>query len=155
MTAQRRVFHFTLRDPEGRVLDTSQGGEPVAYVEGASQIIPGLEAQLAGEPAGRRLRVTVPAAQAYGERDPAQVQTVPRDALPVEGELHPGDTFRAGTDAFAAVVTVVAVAGADVTLDANHPLAGMALTFDLEILEARPATAAEQAAAAEDAAGAR
>jgi FKBP-type peptidyl-prolyl cis-trans isomerase SlyD len=90
-----------------------------------------------------KTRVQVPAAKAYGERDPAQVQRVKRALLPVEGELRPGDSFQAGEDQFAPVVTVVAVEGDDVLLDANHPLAGVELTFDVEIITVRPATPEE------------
>lgn len=141
----RRVvtFHYTLRDPSGRVLDTSEGGEPITYLEGAGQIIDGLDEQLRAEPAGIKTRVQVPAAKAYGAHDPSQVQRVKRAMLPVEGELRVGDTFRAGADAYAPVVTVVSIEGEDVTLDANHPLAGVALTFDVEIAAVREATAEE------------
>ena len=137
------TFHYTLRDPANRVLDTSAGGEPVTYLEGAGQIIDGLDEQLRAEPAGVKTRVQVLAAKAYGERDPAQVQRVKRALLPVDGELKPGDSFRTGEDAFAPVVTVVSVEGDDVLLDANHPLAGVALTFDVEIVAVRAATAEE------------
>ncbi len=83
--------------------------------------------------------MTVPAAKAYGEPDPAQVQRVKRSLLPVEGELHVGDQFQTGPDRYSPVVTVKAVEGDEVLLDANHPLAGVDLTFDVEIVEARPA----------------
>lgn len=141
----RRVvtFHYTLRDPSGRVLDTSAGGQPVSYLEGAGQIIEGLDEQLRTEPAGAKTRVRVPAAKAYGERDPEQVQRVKRALLPVEGELKAGDSFQAGEDRFAPVVTVVGIEGDDVLLDANHPLAGVELTFDVEIVAARAANAEE------------
>ena len=137
------TFHYTLRDPAGRVLDTSAGGEPVTYLEAAGQIIDGLDAQLRTAETGAKHRVQVPAAQAYGERDPAQVQRVRRALLPVEGELRVGETFRAGEDRYAPVVTVVALEGDEVLLDANHPLAGVDLTFDVEIVAARAATADE------------
>ena len=141
----RRVvtFHYTLRDPAGRVIDTSAGGEPIVYLEGAGQIIDGLDEQLRGVEAGTKLRVAVPAAKAYGERDPGQVQRVSRSQLPVEGELNVGDQFQAGEDRYAPVVTIVAIEGEAVTLDANHPLAGVDLTFDVEVVAARPATAEE------------
>ena len=141
----RRVvsFHYTLRDPNGRVLDTSAGGEPGAYLEGAGQIIDGLDEQLRAVAAGAKTRVTVPAAKAYGERDPAQVQRVKRSVLPVDGEVKIGETFRTGEDRQAPVVTVVGVEGDDVLLDANHPLAGVDLTFDVEIVTTRAATAEE------------
>lgn len=137
------TFHYTLRDPAGLVLDTSAGGEPVTYLEGAGQIIDGLEEQLRGAAAGTKSRVQVPAARAYGERDPAQQQRVKRALLPVTGELQVGDTFQAGADRGAPVVKVLAIEGDDVLLDANHPLAGVDLTFDVEITGVRSATPEE------------
>ena len=133
-------FHYTLRDPSGRVLDSSAGGEPISYLEGAGQIIDGLDEQLRFATAGEKTRVTVPAKKAYGERDPAQVQRIKRALLPVEGELKIGDQFQTDNDRYAPVVTVQAIEGDDVLLDANHPLAGVDLTFDVEIMAARAAT---------------
>lgn len=144
MCARRVVsFHYTLRDPQGRVIDSSAGGEPITYLEGAGQIIDGLDAQLRTAVAGQKARVQVPAKQAYGERDPAQVQRVKRALLPVEGELKVGDQFQTDSDQFAPVVTVQAVEGDEVLLDANHPLAGVDLTFDVEITAVREATPVE------------
>lgn len=137
-------FHYTLRDPAGRVLDTSAGGEAITYLEGAGQIIEGLDEQLRMTETGAKTRVTVPAAKAYGERDPAQVQRVNRGLLPIEGELKVGDQFQTGHDRFSPVVTVQGIEGDDVLLDGNHPLAGVDLTFDVEIVGARAATAEEQ-----------
>lgn len=139
------TFHYTLRDPSGRVLDTSAGGEPIRYLEGAGQIIDGLDEALRGVPAGTKSRVQVPAAKAYGERDETQVQRVLKALLPVEGELKPGDQFQAGEDRYAPIVTVVGIEGDEVLLDANHPLAGVDLTFDVEIVAVRAATAEELA----------
>ena len=136
-------FHYTLRDPSGRVLDTSAGGNAVTYLEGAGQIIDGLDVRLRAAAAGTKVRVLVPAAEGYGPRDPAQVQRVRRALLPIEGELKVGDTFQAGEDRFAPVVTVAAVEGDEVLLDANHPLAGLDLTFEVEIVSARAATPEE------------
>jgi FKBP-type peptidyl-prolyl cis-trans isomerase SlyD len=137
------TFHYTLRDPQGRVLDTSSGGEPVTFLEGAGQIIDGLDEALRGLAEGTKARVGVPAARAYGERDDSQVQRVLRALLPVAGELRPGDQFQAGEDRSAPVVTVVAIEGDDVLLDANHPLAGVDLTFDVEVVAVRAATVDE------------
>jgi FKBP-type peptidyl-prolyl cis-trans isomerase SlyD len=139
------TFHYTLRDPAGRVIDTSAGGEPVSYLEGAGQIIDGLDEQLRMAQPGEKARVVVPAAKAYGAHDPKQVQRVNRGLLPVEGEVKVGDQFQAGADRYAPTVTVRAVEGDDVLLDANHPLAGVDLTFDVEIVAARAATASELA----------
>ena len=122
-------FHYTLRDPSGRVLDSSAGGDPVTFLEGAGQVIDGLDEQLRGAVAGEKARVTVPAKKAYGEHDPAQVQRVKRALLPVDGELKVGDQFQTDQDRFAPVVTVHAIEGDEVLLDANHPLAGMALRY--------------------------
>ena len=141
----RRVvtFHYTLRDPQGRVLDTSAGNAPIAYLEGAGQIIDGLDQRLRTVTAGAKTRVQVPPAEAYGERDPAQVQRVKRTLLPVEGELQLGEQFQTGPDRHSPVVTVVGVEDDEVLLDGNHPLAGVELTFDVEIVDARDATAEE------------
>jgi len=137
------MFHYTLRDPQGRMLDTSRGGGPVAYLEGAGQIIDGLDEQLRGELAGVKKNVQVPAAKAYGLRDDSLVQKVPRRQLPVEGDLRVGDQFRAGEDQAAPVVTIAAIEGDEVLLDANHPLAGVDLAFEVEIIAVRPATVDE------------
>lgn len=141
----RRVvtFHYTLRDPSGRVLDSSAGGSPVTYLEGAGQIIDGLDEQLRDVAAGAKTRVEVPAAKAYGEHDPAQVQRVPRALLPVDGEVQVGAQFQTGPDRGDPVVTVVGVEGEEIVLDGNHPLAGVPLTFDVEIVGAREASAEE------------
>ena len=137
------TFHYTLRDPEGRVLDSSAGGPPVTYLEGAGQIIDGLDEQLRAVAAGAKARVQVPAARAYGERDPEQIQRVKRALLPVEGEVQIGETFQTGEDRHSPVVTVVGVEGDEVLLDGNHPLAGVALTFDVELVGAREANPEE------------
>jgi FKBP-type peptidyl-prolyl cis-trans isomerase SlyD len=137
------TFHYTLRDPGGRVLDTSAGSDPITYLEGAGQIIEGLDAQLRSAGAGEKARVVVPAKSAYGERDPDQVQRVKRELLPVQGELKVGDQFQTGPDRSAPIVTVAALDGDDVLLDANHPLAGVDLTFDVEIVGVREPTPAE------------
>jgi FKBP-type peptidyl-prolyl cis-trans isomerase SlyD len=137
------TFHYTLRDPAGRVLDTSAGGEPITYLEGGGQIIDGLDRRLRSAKAGAKLKVEVPAAEAYGERDEDQVQKVKRDALPVEGDLNVGDQCQAGADRYAPVVTIAAIDGNEITLDANHPLAGVDLTFDVEITAAREANPEE------------
>ncbi len=137
------TFHYTLRDPQGRLLDTSAGGQPISYLEGAGQIIDGLDEALRGVAAGVKQRVEVRAAKAYGERDDTQVQRVLKALLPVEGDLKPGDQFKAGEDAFAPIVTVVDVEGDEVVLDANHPLAGVDLVFDVEVIGVRAASAEE------------
>jgi len=139
------TFHYTLRDPSGRIIDSSSGGEPITYLEGAGQVIDGLDQGLRGTAAGTRRTLAVPAAQAYGAHDPAQVQRLPRAQIPFAGDIAVGDRFRTDTDPHAPVVTVVAVDAESVTLDANHPLAGMDLSFDVEVLAVRDATDEERA----------
>jgi FKBP-type peptidyl-prolyl cis-trans isomerase SlyD len=136
-------FHYTLRDPSGRVLDTSAGGDPVTYLEGAGQIIDGLDEQLRMASAGEKAQIVVPAKKAYGERDPAQVHRIKRALLPVQGELKVGDQFQTDSDRQAPVVTVQAIEGDEVMLDANHPLAGVDLSFEVEIVAVREPTASE------------
>jgi FKBP-type peptidyl-prolyl cis-trans isomerase SlyD len=138
------TFHYTLRTKDGQLLDSSSGGQPIAFLEGGGQIIDGLEEALRGAAAGAKLKVEVAAARAYGVRDASLVKTVKRGMLPVD-ELKLGDMFQTGQDRHAPVVTVTAIDGDDVTLDANHPLAGVDLVFDTEIVEVREATAEEVA----------
>lgn len=151
-SSRHLTFHYTLRDADGRVLDTSRGAEPLVCIEGAEQIVPGLEKALRGMQPGEQLKVSVPPEEGYGPRNEEMIGRVPRAQLPIEGEVQVGDQFRTGADPYAPIVTVVALEGAEVVLDANHPLAGATLHFEVELTAARPATAAELQAA-RDAAG--
>ncbi len=140
------LIHYTLTDDSGEVLDTSSGREPLAYLHGKGNIIPGLESALMGKKAGEKLNVQVEPAEGYGERDEQLVQDVPRQAFENVGEVNPGMQFQAQTpQGQTRVVTVTQVADDVVTVDANHPLAGARLTFDVEIAEVRDATAEELA----------
>lgn len=145
----RRVvsFHYVLRNPSGQVIDHSQGAEPITYLEGAGHIIDGLEAQLRGFEAGAKATLAVPAAQAYGERNPEMVQTIKRSLVPLPPDVKAGDRFQTGPGRGSPVVVVTDVTDTHVTLDANHPLAGVDLTFDVEVVEARAATEDEIARA--------
>jgi FKBP-type peptidyl-prolyl cis-trans isomerase SlyD len=136
------TFHFTLRDAGGRVLDTSRGGEPMPFLEGSGQIIDGLEEPLLQMAAGEKRTVVVPPERAYGVRETGLVQKVPKANLPV-GDVQVGDQFQTGPDRQAPVVTVVAIEGDQVMLDANHPLAGQELHFEVELVAVRAATPAE------------
>ena len=140
MKPRHLTFHYTLKDDRGRVLDTSVGAPPMACIEGAGQIIEGLESQLRQMTAGEKATVVVPPERAYGLRDADLVQKVPRARLPVQ-EIKVGDQFQTEPDRHAPVVTVVAIEGEDVLLDANHPLAGQELHFEVELVAVRPATA--------------
>ncbi|HEY0863367.1 MAG TPA: peptidylprolyl isomerase [Lacunisphaera sp.] len=136
------TFHYTLRDAAGRVLDTSRGGEPMPFLEGSGQIIDGLEEPLRQMAAGEKRTVVVPPERAYGQREAELVQKVPKANLPVD-DIKVGDQFQTGPDRAAPVVTVVAIEGDEVLLDANHPLAGQELHFEVELVAVRAATPAE------------
>jgi FKBP-type peptidyl-prolyl cis-trans isomerase SlyD len=136
------TFHYTLTDSSGTMLDSSVGSEPLAFLSGMGQIIPGLERELAGLKKGDKKRVTVAAKDAYGMHDPANVVAVALEKMPAKN-IKVGDQFRAGNDAHAPVVTATKVTDTHVTLDGNHPLAGKDLTFDVEIADIRDATAEE------------
>lgn len=131
-------FHYTLRNHEGQLLDASIGGEPILYLEGAGQIIDGLEEALTGLAAGTKRVIMVAAEKAYGKRDPELIRKVARNRLPVE-TLNLGDMFQTDGDRQAAIVTVVGIEGDEVELDGNHPLAGQDLIFDVEVLNVREA----------------
>jgi FKBP-type peptidyl-prolyl cis-trans isomerase SlyD len=135
------TFHYTLKGDTDEVIDSSAGGEPLAYLHGHGNIVPGLERELTGKSVGDRLQVRVPAAQGYGEYDGALVQKVPRRALKGIANLRVGLRLQAGHQA----VTVKHIAGDMITLDGNHPLAGQDLNFDVEITAVRPATEEELA----------
>lgn len=134
-------FHYTLTDASGKVLDSSIGGEVFSFMEGAQQIIPGLERQLAGLPKGTRKKIHVQAEEAYGTRDEEKMIKVQRSQLPVK-EVKIGDRFNGG-GADGPVFVVTALTDSEATLDGNHALAGVDLTFDVELTDIREATAEE------------
>ena len=134
---------YTLTGPNGEVLDSSRGREPLPYLHGAGNIIPGLESALEGKAAGDQLVVDVPAEQAYGARDEKLVQPVPRDRFQGVADIKPGMQFQAQTPQGPRVVTVVGVDDTNVHIDANHPLAGVPLKFDVKVVGVRDASAEE------------
>ena len=138
-------MHYTLTNSDGEVLDSSSGGEPLAYLHGAGNIIPGLESALVGKQAGDTLNVVVAAADAYGERHDGLVQEVPREAFQGVEDIQAGMRFQAQTDQGPVSVVVTAVTEQTVTVDGNHPLAGQQLTFDVEVVAVRDANEEELA----------
>ena len=136
-------IHYTLKDDAGTVLDSSSGGEPLAYLHGGGNIIPGLEKALEGKQAGDKLSVKVAPKEGYGERDESMVQQVPRRAFQGVKDIKPGMRFHANTGHGAAQVTVTKIQGDMVTIDGNHALAGVTLNFEVEITKVREATAEE------------
>jgi len=138
------TIDYTLRDDEGTVLDSSEGGEPLAYLHGGGQIVPGLEAGLAGHVAGDRLRVVVAPEQGYGAHDPALLLTATRTQFRGVDDIAAGMRFRAEGPEGERIVTVTAIEGDRITLDANHPLAGQTLHFEVIVVGVRAATAEER-----------
>src|SRR5262245_12596148 len=136
-------LHYTLRDERGATVESSRGGAPLVYLHGHGQIIPGLERALDGEESGLSTTFTIPAKDAYGEKDPEAAIRAPREELPDELELEPGAEVQAETPDGPVTFTVVSVDDTHAVLDGNHPLAGQALTFDVEVIEVRAATAEE------------
>jgi len=137
------LIEYTLKDDSGQTLDTSVGRGPLGYVHGHGNLIPGLEAQLEGKSVGDTFKVSIPPAQAYGERSEEAIHKVWRRQLPPDAEIKVGMQFQAQSEHGTQVVTVIGVDGDRVMLDGNHPLAGMTLHFDVKIVETRAATAEE------------
>lgn len=135
------LIHYTLTNDQGEVLDSSQGGEPLAYLHGMGNLIPGLEQALLGKKAGDKLSVKVPPEQGYGVRDEKLIQQIPRRAFQGVRELKPGMRFNSEGGS----VTVTRVMGDMVTVDGNHALAGETLNFEVEITQVREATGEELA----------
>lgn len=137
------TLNYTLKDDQGETLDESQDNS-FLYLHGAGGIIPGLESQLEGKSAGESFSAHIEPADAYGERDESMVQVVPRDMFDKEHPVEEGLQFHAQTPEGGMItVTVAKIDGDDITIDGNHPLAGIALNFDINIVEIREATQEE------------
>ncbi|MDX1593557.1 MAG: peptidylprolyl isomerase [Gammaproteobacteria bacterium] len=131
---------YVLTDAEGEVLDRSEEGSPLAYLQGARNIIPGLEKALVGHETGDSVQVEVNPEEGYGQYDQDLVQVVSRDLFEDVDALEPGMRFQAKSDSGSLVVTVTEVSDNGVTVDGNHPLAGQTLNFDVTVTDVREAT---------------
>ncbi|WP_020606217.1 FKBP-type peptidyl-prolyl cis-trans isomerase [Spirosoma spitsbergense] len=134
-------IHYTLRDSKGNVLDTSEGSDPLYYLHGANNLIPGMEEGLEGHSTGDHFQIDVSPEKGYGVSDPALLEEVPRKAFGGQ-EIEVGMQFETNEGQ---VITVTKVDPEFVTVDANHPLADQNLFFDVEIMEVREATEDELA----------
>lgn len=132
-------IHYTLRDGEGNILDTSSGREPLTYLQGAGNLIAGMEEGLEGKSAGDKFKLKVSPEKGYGVKDDALVQKVPRAAFG-DQKIEKGMQFQTNKGQ---VVTVTETGLESITVDGNHPLAGVELHFDVEVTEVRIATAEE------------
>lgn len=139
------AFHYTLTDDEGKVVDSSDGREPLAYLHGKGQIVPGLEKQMEGRAVGDKFNAEVAPAEGYGEYQAELVQVVPRGAFQGVADIRPGMQFQGEGPQGAFNVVVTRVEDDKVHVDANHPLAGKALHFAIEVTDVRAATEEELA----------
>jgi FKBP-type peptidyl-prolyl cis-trans isomerase SlyD len=138
------AIHYTLSDNAGTILDSSSGRDPLYYLQGFGNLIPGMEEGLEGRQKGDKLNLVIAPEKGYGLRDEEAVQSVPMDAFN-GASVEVGMQFRAGNDQGSYIVTVVEVSDGMVTVDANHPLAGVELYFDVEVIEVREASEDEVA----------
>jgi len=137
-------MHYKLTDDDGNVLDSSEGSEPLAYLHGSGSIIPGLEKAMVGKIQGDSLKVKVEPADGYGEVNEELIQAVNKSAFDGVDSIEPGMAFEAqAPDGSRQRILVKEVNGDEVTIDANHPLAGFVLHFDVEIVGVREATEEE------------
>ncbi len=137
-------FHYTVKDRQGKVLDSTHDGEPMMFLEGANQIMPVLEAGIKPLQTGDKSAIFIHSSDAYGERDEKLVIDVPLTSLPHKGKIADGQQFR--LDSKKNGPRVYRVLNSNQThakLDGNHPLAGKDLTFEVEVVETRKATQAE------------
>jgi FKBP-type peptidyl-prolyl cis-trans isomerase SlyD len=134
------TMHYTLTDDSGTTIDSSAGREPLIYLHGYGNIIPGLETALEGSEAGFKSRIDVTASEGYGERDTNAVFEAPREQFPDDMDITPGTRVFADGPNGPIPFTIMEVTESNVKLDANHPLAGMNLHFDVEIIEVRAAS---------------
>ena len=133
-------FHYAL-STEGQQLESSRQGDPMSYLHGAGNIIPGLEKNMEGRQPGDRFEVTVPPEEAYGQRQQNLVTRLPAKRLGVPtSKLKRGMMLRVQTRQGPQMVRVLKAGRFMVDLDANHPMAGLTLTFDVEITDVRDAT---------------
>lgn len=139
------TLHYRLTLDDGSIADESFGGEPLVYMQGSHNIVPGLERQLVGKEVGTKCDVKVPAAEGYGDYDPTLDQTVQRSTFPKDAQLTVGVAFQAQDQNGQPVTLWIRnMSGDEITVSPNHPMAGQTLNFSIEVLEIRDATAQEK-----------
>jgi len=137
------AFHYTLTNDAGDELDSTAGSEPLMYLHGRGNIISGLEEALKNKEVGDTFIVRIEPADAYGEFNEDMIQVVSRDMFDGIDRVEVGMQFHAAVNSGSGVITVIEVNGDDITVDGNHPLAGQALNFAIEIIDIRQATPEE------------
>ncbi len=139
------VLHYAVSDSEDTLIDSSYDHSPLAVIQGSNYLISGLEEALVDHQAGDKFEVEVSADNAYGQREDGFVQIVPKAMFGGIEDLAVGSQLRATTDDGEQTVIVIDVQDDEITVDGNHPLAGIDLKFDVEVLEVRDATEEELA----------
>jgi len=137
------AMHYKLTDDDGKTIDSSEGRDPLHYLHGAGNIVPGLEKEMSGKKAGDKFEVKVSPEEGYGIRRDEMVQEIPKTAFKAEGELEIGMRFQAQTPNGAQIFEITKIEGETITVDGNHPLAGQSLNFAIEVTEVREATQEE------------
>lgn len=143
--AQKKVvtIDYTLTNKSGDVLDTSKGREPLTYLHGSGNIIPGLEKALTGKSKGESVKAVIPPEEAYGKHDESLIQKIPSSRFQNSKELKPGMQFQIRGGGQVRIATITSIEGDTVTVDMNHELAGETLNFDVTIVDVRDATEEE------------
>lgn len=136
-------FHYQIQDAAGVTMESSRDGEPMAILIGRGNLLRAIEEALSGHVAGDRFQVTLPPEQAYGPRRDDMRKRVSKKYLANAARLKPGMTTQLSTDEGSRPVTVIKVGSKMVDVDLNHPQAGKILTFDLDVVDVREATAEE------------
>ena len=137
-------IHYTLTNDSGAVVDTSNGHAPLAYIQGQGHIVPGLERAMEGRKVGDKFAVKIAPQDGYGLRDDSLLDRIPKDAFQGVPEIEPGMEFYADGPNGPIMITVKEVLENEVVVDGNHPLAGQALNFAIEVVEVRAATDEEK-----------
>ena len=140
------ALHYTLTNDQGEQLDSSLGHDPLKYMHGGANIVPGLENELTGREAGDKFVVAVTPEDAYGEVQPELLMVVAREQFPEGQDIQPGMTFQAqSSEGEERMLAIASVDGDEITVDGNHPLAGQVLHFDVSVESVRAATEEEVA----------
>ncbi|MCW8806991.1 MAG: peptidylprolyl isomerase [Rhodanobacter sp.] len=137
------AFHYTLTDDKGQVIDSSEGRDPLTYLHGSGQIVPGLEKQMEGRKVGDKFNAEVAPEEGYGVHHAELMQEVPKSAFQGVEDIQPGMQFQGRGPQGEINVTVARIEGDTVFIDGNHPLAGQTLHFAIEVTEVRDASAEE------------
>ncbi len=136
-------IHYSLKSPKGELIDSSEGQDPLVFLFGRGALVPGMEKALADKAVGDKFNLVITPEEGYGVRDENLVQTVEKDKFQGVDNIEEGMFLEVDTEVGPMIVVVTAIAGNDITLDGNHPLAGQELHFDVEVVEVRDASAEE------------